>query len=99
MFDLPLPGEATRPSSLTPEAAARFLLFLAAVWAFAELAHQDRRGRTCTQRRGLGKDLDYKEYYGALRRLIKYVHESGLPIGITEEEAEIFAEVVEKQLP
>jgi hypothetical protein len=42
---------------------------------------------------------DYGEYVRALQRLRTYLFTSGIPAGTTEEEGEIFGEVVEKLLP
>ena len=51
------------------------------------------------RRNGIPTQYDYGEYVTALQRLKKYVLDAGIPPGTTEDEGEIFAEVIEKRLP
>ena len=50
------------------------------------------------QRRQIPHTYDYGELIGALQRLREYTFDTGIPPGTTEDEGEIFAEVVEKEL-
>jgi len=50
------------------------------------------------QRLGIPHEYDYGEFVEALQRLRKYTFDIGIPPGTTDDEGEIFAEVVEKRL-
>jgi hypothetical protein len=50
------------------------------------------------QRLGIPHEYDYGEFVGALKRLRQYTFDTGIPPGTTEDEGDIFAEVVEKKL-